>query len=342
MTVRAPAYELTVGSRQWTQHVLGMDVRLRAAPLVDEVIVRLPSAVDLGASLGDDVVLSLDGGDRAEVVFHGSMTTHARSIEETLVIATDAGHRLAAYRPAVTFEQATAATIIRALCADVGVAVAQVEDEPQLAYYAADPTRSAWEHIGRVAAWGGALVRVDEDGRVRALKPASAGAEAALGYGRDVLVLTRVNERRPVDEHVVAGESGVGGPDDPDALRPTTDFFAGRRPDGPGPATSWAFAPALRTAGAARALSEHRAARYQSSGRRWRVDALLQPALRPGAALEVQGLPDGLAGGTLVVEASRHRLTPSEAFTQLWLVEGGAAAGGSGSLAGLAAQAIGA
>ena len=341
MTVRAPAYELTIGGRRWTQHVLGLDVRLRSAPLIDEVVARLPAAVDLGATLDDDVVLRLDGGDGAEDVFRGSMTTHVRRIEETFAIATDAGHRLAAYRPASTFEQATAATVIRSLCADVGTSVAQVEDGPQLAYYVADPTRTAWEHVARVASWGGAVARVDEDGRVRSLIPARAGAEAALRYGRDVLSIARLSERRPVDVHVVVGESGVGAPDDPDALRPTTDFFAGQRPEGPGSAASWTFEPALRTAGAARDSSTHRAARYRSSGQRWRLDTLLQPALRPGAALDLQELPDKFRGGTFVVEAVRHRLGPAEAFTQLWLAEPAAPSGGLASLAGRAAQAVG-
>ena len=234
MTIRAPAYELTIGSRRWTEQVLDIDVRLHAAPIPDVVTARFPANADLGASAGDRVVLRLDGGDGAREVFTGEVDALVGRLDGTIVVAIDAGGILARYRPAVTLEQATAATVIRALCDDAGVSAGTVDDGVQFAYYAAEPTRTAWEHVARVSGWGGAMARVDADGRVPSVVPGDGPADIALRHGRDVIALERVAARRRVESWVVAGEAGVGSADDPDALRPTTDFFGGSRPDGPG------------------------------------------------------------------------------------------------------------
>jgi hypothetical protein len=321
MTVRAPTYELTVGSRRWTNQVIEIDAHLRRAPLLDEVMARFPAEADLGAAVGDDVVVRLDGGDGAEDVFRGTLTGILKRLDETLVIAADAGEKLARYRPAMTLEQATAATVIKALCADVGASVGQLEDGPQLAYYAADPTRNAWEHAARVAAWGGAIVRVEANGKVASLVVGSGAADVALRYGRDVLSLVRLSTHHPIDTFVVAGESGVGAPDDPDALRPATDFFAGNRPDGPGASAAWTFEPALRSTSAARQSADGWKERYRAAGHAWRLEALLQPVLRPGMAASIDDLPDGFPGSPFIVDGVRHRIAPWTVVTEARLAE---------------------
>ena len=100
MTLSAPTYELTVGSRRWTQHVLGIDVSLRRAPLLDGLRASFPAGADLGASVGDDVTLRLDAGDGGEAVFSGWVTRILTRPHEIVVVATDAGEHLARYRPA--------------------------------------------------------------------------------------------------------------------------------------------------------------------------------------------------------------------------------------------------
>jgi hypothetical protein len=333
--VLVPSYELTVGSRRWTQHLLSIDVQLAAAPVPDLVVARFPPAANVTAAHGDDLVLRIDGGDGSEDVFTGTVGRIAHTFEDVVVSGSDAGGDLARSRPAVTFEKATAATVIRALCSDAGAEAGQLDDGVQLAYYAADPTRHAYEHVARLASWSGAIARVDADGRVSSLVVQASSADVALRYGRDVVALEAVATARPIETFVIAGESGAGASDDPDALRPSTDFFGSDRPDGPGPTARWAFEPALRTTSAARDAREAWSKRYLSNAAIWRLTALVQPALRPGLVIEIADLPDRFQGGKFVVQHVRHQISPTRARTVARLAAAGTGAGLAGAARGL-------
>src|SRR5436190_2024690 len=82
---------------------------------------------------------------------------------------------------------ATAATLIAALCGDVGADVGPIAEGVHLPYYAADPSRTGYEHIARLAAWGDAVARVGGDGRVTAPAFEAGTPDTAIRYGRDVL-----------------------------------------------------------------------------------------------------------------------------------------------------------
>lgn len=332
MAVRVPAYELTIGSKRWTAQALELDVRLALAPVPNALTARFPAGADLGSSNGDDVILRLDGGDGAEDVFTGTLDGTVGAFDEMVAVAVDGSGLLARTRPAFTVEQATAATVIRALCDEAGANPGSLAEGVQLAYYAADPGRTAWEHVARVAGWDAGVARVGADGRVESLVVQAGSADLALRYGREVLALERVARRSPIETFVVAGETGVGATDDPDVLRPVVDFFAGNRPDGPGGGTAWTFEPALRTTDAARAAGDARAARHRAAHGRWRLDALLVPALRPGTVIDIADLPPGMPGSTFVVETVHHLLAPEIVRTRAWLAEAGAASGAGGGL----------
>ena len=118
MTLLQPSYELILGSQQWTKQVLAIELRLHAAPLLDVLEARLPARAALSAVVGDDVKLTL-GGETSAAVFTGRIASIRRFFSDIVVTALDAGGELARYRPAVTYEQATAATVVRNLCGDV-------------------------------------------------------------------------------------------------------------------------------------------------------------------------------------------------------------------------------
>ena len=336
MTLLTPSYELVLGSEQWTEQALGLDLELHAVPLLDVLHVRLPAAAPLSASVGDDAKLTLDGGEGAAEVFSGSITAIRRVLSEIVVTALDAGGDLARYRPAVTYEQATAATVVRSLCGDVGVDVDQLEDGVSLAYYAADPSRTALDHVGRVCGWSGALARVTAQGKLESFVVNAMEAEFALKYARDLLEFERGETAAPIAGFVAAGESGAGSTSAPEALRPTTDFFAGSRPEGPSSERIWHFEPALRTAQAAQRASAALGLRYDAGRRAGRMETLLKPQLRPGSVVELQDLPDKLAVGSVCLTSVRHRLSPERATTSSRFREAGGDLGGLlGSLGGL-------
>ena len=109
----------------------------------------------------------------------------------------------------------------------------------------------------------------------------------------------------------------------PDAARPTSDFFAGDRPDGPGVGTRWSFEPALRTPDAAAVAGAARGRTAGSLRHRTTLDAWLVPALRPGTVVRLDELPDGLAAGPHWVERVVHRVGPGGATTSARLAEAG-------------------
>jgi hypothetical protein len=333
----SPAYSLTIGSKRWTEQVVRLEVRLDAAPLVDVVTARFPAAAPVDAATGDPVILRLDGGEGATDVFTGSVTSIRRDGRTTTVSAVDAGGILAAFRPATTFEQATVGTVIGDLCADAGVDTGSIEDGPTLAFYAADPGRTALEHVARLAGWAGALASVNAAGELGAQVVTGTDPDVALRYGRDVLELEAIERSAPVDSFVVAGEAGAGDAGQPEALRPASDFFGGSRPDGPSRTSVWAYEPALRTAATARTASASLTRLYTSGRKRALLHGLLQPMLRPGTVLQVQDVPDGLPGGPFWLDRVSHTLGPAGATTRARLWTGGDAfdpAGLLGSLAG--------
>jgi len=322
MAVLTPTYSLTLGDQLWTEQALEIGLRLDAAPLLDVLTVRLPSEARPSAGLGDPVELEVDGGEGGERVFVGSIAGLRRDVTELIVTALDGGGALAAYRPATTYEQVTAGTLIKTLCGELGIATADVEDGPTLAFYAADPGRSALEHVARLAGWCGALARFTEDGELVSTVVGTS-PDLALRYGRELLAFQGAQLTAPIESFVVVGEAGAGDASELEALRPTSDFFAGSRPEGPSPTALWRFEPALRTASAAGTASAALLRQYGSSRRPARLHATLLPALRPGAVLEIQDLPDDLQGGPFWADRVEHRLGNTGATTSARLQEAG-------------------
>lgn len=318
-----PSYTLTLGAQQWTNQALALDVELGAAPFVDRIAVRFPFAAPVSAGTGDPVSLTLHNGEKEAAVFAGTVESLARTPSEICVRAANAAGALAGFRPAVTYESLTAGTLIRKLCDEAAVDVASVDDGVPLAFYVADGSRSAWDHIARVSAWSGALASVSADNAVQAPVVDASAAEVALRYGRELRTIRHAENARPIASFTVAGQSGAGDIGSADAFRPAVDFFAGSPPEGPSPTRRWRSEPALRTvAGAARAAAATQRL-YTARGASGSFEAFLQPDLRPGTVLEIQDMPQGFPGGPLWLGAVRHRLSTAGAVTWARFYQGG-------------------
>jgi hypothetical protein len=318
-----PAYSLILGDREWTQQVLALELRLAAAPLVDVLTVALPFAAPFSAAPGDDAKLTLDNSENKADVFTGKIDSVRHGYDQIRITAVNAGAKLAQYRPATTYEQITGGTLIRNLCSDVGADTGSIEDGPSLAFYAADPSRTALEHISRVCDWSGAMGRINAANEVESVVVNGSSADLALKYGRELVSLDQSRLFSSVDSFVVTGESGAGSTSSPDALRPTTDFFAGNRPDGPSAGNIWQWEPALRTAQAAGTAGAARMRLYKSARQQGTLEAFLQPQLRPGTVFEIQELPDPLLKGPFWIAGVTHRLSPQRSYTQARFCMGG-------------------
>lgn len=318
-----PAYSLTMGNQQWTQQLLGLELKLTAAPLIDVLTVTLPFAAPLSAAPGDDAKLTLDNSENKADVFTGTVDSVRHGYDQIRITVVNAAAKLAQYRPATTYEQITGGTLIRNLCSDAGADTGSIEDGPSLAFYAADPSRTAWEHISRVCDWSGAMGRISAANEVESVVVNGGSADLALKYGREILTLDQSQLFSSVDSFVVAGESGAGDTSSPDALRPTTDFYAGNRPDGPAVGSIWRWEPALRTAKAAGTAGSALTRLYRSGRQPGTLEAFLQPQLRPGTVFEIQELPDPLVKGPFWITSVTHRLSPQRSYTQARFCMGG-------------------
>lgn len=318
-----PRYTLTIGSQQWTEQVLELRLSLGAAPLVDSLEVHFPSAAPLRASPEDPVDLTLDSGEKEEAVFRGTVASVGRDPRRIRLRALNASGRLARSRVSITYEQISAGNLIRGLCGEAGADAGQLDEGPMLAFYVADPMRTCWDHVGRLAAWGGAMARVDTDDRVETVVVNAVQAETALRWGREILDLDSHQRAAPWESFTVAGEGGAGDAAAPEVFRPSTDFFAGSRPDGPAPGHCWSSEPALRTVTVAATAAAARQRAYQASRSAGRFDAFLQPDLRPGTVLEIQDAPEGLVPVPIWLTWVQHRLGPAGASTRARFFEGG-------------------
>lgn len=322
-SILQPTYALTLGSQQFTEQAVSLSVTLELAPVVDSLEVAFPSSVSLKASSGDDVTLTLNNGENEAEVFTGRIEAIHRGFDVTRVRALDAGGTLARFRPAVTFEQTAAGDVAKSLCGDAGVDTGDVDDGVDLAYYAADPSRNAYEHIARVAGWSGAIARVSSAGAVEMIVVNATTADLALRYGRELVSIDQESRSAPIESFVVAGESGAGSTSVPEAARLATGFFGGDRPDGPSLASRWSSEPALRTAAAAASAGAARQRAYGTSRFRGHFDSFLLPQLRPGTIVEIQDLPDGLATDLIWLRRVRHVVGPRGATTRADFAKGG-------------------
>jgi hypothetical protein len=318
-----PGYTLTVGSQQWTEQVARLSLTLEVAPRVDTLQVWLPIAAPLSADRGDAVALKLDNGENESTVFTGEIDSIQRDFAALRLTCLDAAGTLSRFRPAETYENISAARAIRTLCDSMGIDVGALEDGPDLAFYVADPSRTAWEHVARLAAWGGATARIDGANRLVADVIDASQAEFALRYGREISSLQADRHLDAIASFVVAGESGTGDVSDDAVLRSSTDFFAGNRPDGPGAGSRWQFQPALRTAKAAGTAGAARQRQYTAALEAGDFTAFLQPQLRCGSVIEIQDLPAGLVSSPLWVTRVQHELSERAATTRVDFRRGG-------------------
>jgi hypothetical protein len=320
-----PAYDIVLGDKRWTEQAVDVTVTLQAAPLLDHARITFPSAAPVDAGPDDPVVISLDGGagDGLVTVLTGKVRAVTRGMQWTIVECTDAGTELANYRPATTFEQASAASVVEALCGDVDVDLGAIDTGPNLNAYVADPSRSALDHVVRLAGWTGALVSIDGDGRLTTRVIDATQPDLALRYGREVVRLDQRKVATPITTYVVAGEAGASSASPPDAARPTSDFFAGDRPEGPGAGSRWSYEPAFRTPDDAAVAGAALGRLATSTSHRTTLQAWLLPAIRPGSIVRIDDLPAGLSGGPHWVDRATHRLGPGGATTTARMAEGG-------------------
>lgn len=291
------AIRVTLGNWRYDTHAQGARVTLAALPGVNSARVSFPQAVEVRAAPGEDCLLELDGGEGLQTVLTGKLTAVAVGVAGTEVELGDAGARLAALRPVTTYEAMQAGDIVAALCDEAGVALER-SDLLALALpvFAAHQGRTAAEHIALLCELAGGLAVVTAGGELAALVPST--PDTALLYGREFTRYTRTRLPQATRRQVLVGNGPAGSAQAPDALVHSRQALPGDAP-APGRDALWRPRSVLRTPDAALAAGAAADKRSAARAERWRAEAFLLPALRPGAVLQVQGLPERLASGSL-------------------------------------------
>ena len=328
MTVLALSATIRLGNLRYDTHALSVETDLQLLPASNQVRCRLPASVPVEARGGDEAEVTLANGEQEAKILTGMVTSVSRSFTATDVTAVDGAALLARGRPADTFQSKAPGDILRSLAEAAGAPVGRITLNPEpFPYYAATQQRTATEHVANLAALGGGLAAIDGEGRLNAFLRPLPPAEAALRYGRELLDLQVIEDEVQSDVALIgAGAAASAG--DPRALQPTVRALSGDA----GEASInlvWQSFPALRTPASREAAAQEASARRSAQARRLVANCWLQPQLRPGMLIEIQGLPDRLAGGTVLLTGVSHRLARRGGFTRF---EGVSGEPGAGSL----------
>jgi hypothetical protein len=334
-----PSASAVLGTLRYDSQIVEVSAELALLPAVSSFTLAVPTATPVRAAVGDPGSLVLDGGEGSATVLTGKIRAIRRSPVATRVVVADASADLAALRPAATFQRQAAREVLRTLAADVAD-VGTLDVDLPLAAYVAGQGRSAAEHVAELAALAEATAGFDGDGVLQVRPRPEGRPDAALRFGRE-LVEYEVRDEPPPDlRRVAVGSGTAGSPEAPDALRPSLDPLTAGAPD-PGPGAVWRPTPVLRTPGAVSTSSGALEAGAAAGGSRIRATCFLLPALRPGAVVRVQDLPDGLSGGPWLVTRVSHRLDPRAGGSTAFEGEAAGPGAGLGSLMGTAAAAAG-
>ncbi len=326
----APAARLELGGLAYDSHLSAVRVTLAPLPGVSSFRATLPASVELDAAVGDPVTLELNGGEGAETVVTGTLRALRRSHRGVEAIGADGSADLAAYRPAVTFERQKVGDIIGTLASEVGVEIGSVDIGLRIAAYVADQARTAAEHAAYLARLGGCMLVTGGDGALNAVERSNDEPDTALRHSRELTAYEVSDWKPPAGEVVAVGSGPAGSADAPDALRPTADRLPSNAP-APGAGAAWEAHAVLRTPGATSDASAALTAEASAGATRLRARGFLLAALRPGAVVEVQDLPEPFSGGPWAIERVRHEL-PGDGPGETIFEGVSAGTGGAGGL----------
>lgn len=342
-----PAVSVTLGNLRYDSQAIEVWCHLGLLPDVGRCRVVLPASVRFEAAPGDDAEVTLDGGDgdgpgASAVVLTGKVRGSRRTATTIEVLVADGGAELARFRPATTYTGQDAAAVVQALAGDAGVDVSGADVDLPLAFYVADQSRTAADHVAVLADLGGATATFDGSGGITVRSWPDGQADAALKWGREFVGYDVRTWAAPDATPVRVGFGPAGSASEPTALRQTTDPLDGGADD-PGATAVWLATPALRVPAAVTTAGTGAASRQASGGTRVRATCFLLPTLRPGAVVEVQDVPDGVDGGPWLVTSVTHRVRAGTAGTTVFEGDkaGAGSGGGPGGLLAAAAGAIG-
>jgi phage protein D len=291
----------------WLRLSLGLGAAHDAAELAAG-----PGSPLAAASPGSRLAVALGEEGEEETVWTGEVTEVAATDGGTRLEGLAATVALSRERRSQTYLRQSAADIVRDLAASA--TLDRVQAPLRLESYSVDDRRSVWAHLLDLARLAGCDLSASPEGGVRLVPPRRVGA-VPLRYGADLLAWRVAAAAAPE----AAKTAALGAASEQGAKR----WHWLRRDPVPSPgAAPTLVLGALRTRDAADGASRALADRADRAAVRGEVVLVGRPALRPGDLVELHGLPEEPAPGTLRVLAVEHRLDGRAGFVTALTVQG--------------------
>ena len=305
------------------------------------------SSPTLGTVRGKDVradatlTVTLGVGERSGKVLAARVDAIVTSLGTITITARGPMDRMAALRVAETFENRSAAQVVRDLADRAGVEVGSLADGDSYPYVVIDPARTVREHVLRLARREGADLGTDEDGRLTMTRFTKSKADHVVRYGVHLLAATLAHGAPAGAKVVVSGEGAASGGGSDRWHWLLRDGADARAEAGSGEATLAIADGASRSRAAADRLAKRVAGALDEARAVGRVALPGAPEIRAGDAIGIEDAPTPGLDGVLKVLAVRHRYDKRTGFVTILDVTRAAAGGDSGGLLGAAAGAIG-
>lgn len=282
------------------------------------------------AAVGDSGTLGLGYADSGlSDVFSGTLESVRRGLDGSLrMTATDGSASLARLRASQSYEEQSAGDVVGDLAGQAGVATGAVESGVDLAFYAVDDRRSAWDRIAELARRSDYTATISAAGELAFAPLAEGSPLRTFTYGDDLIELAVTRD--------AASAGGVRAVGDGAAGSEGADAWAWLVKDPQGVSAEAGEEPRRRLAdGALRsseaASSAAAAAHRRDTSQTTRCRALVPgaPEVVPTATVEIAGTPDSDANGLYFVARVRHTLDKRAGFmTRLDLVRLAPSGGG--------------
>jgi hypothetical protein len=284
-----PGAVVTLDGRDFSAAEAGLaelDVTAALGGVGEARLVLWPRSRLKDAAPGASLALRLGAAGEEAPVFTGTVDRVTRRADAVVIEALEPAAELGRRFLSRAYLNQAIAAIVRDLADPV--TVAEAEADLELGQYGVENRRSVWWHLRDLALLAGCDLLADAEGGLL-FRPRGRGATHAFRYGADLLGFHEGDAvAAPAPAQAAHGSASSAGTDKWHWIAP--DPF-GAAPE-PGRVRG-----ALASEDAASAASDAARARAAARAKCGRIAVWGRPALRPGDAVDLQGLPG--SGGLL-------------------------------------------
>ncbi|MCA9941837.1 MAG: hypothetical protein H6656_00620 [Ardenticatenaceae bacterium] len=261
------------------------------------------------------IELGYDSDDVLTQVMTGDIISVEPGLTTSRVIGHSAALKLLRSFSNKTYENKTAAQIIRDLADQSGVSVAKADNGITFPAYVVDGRRNHYQHIRHLADLSGLDLYINAEGKLVMEKFSNGNTIHTLEYGKHVIELESLQSDLLAGKVEAFGESPGGGRAEGAWAWLTKDFSGNKGTAGSGEPTLLLERPVLRTAAAAKTAAQAASTRLQQRTIRGRLLIQGRPQIKLGDAIRLRGVPEEPLNGEFQVRSLIHHISKTGGFT---------------------------